>query len=1138
MVSLKTRSKFLCAATLAILCGVAAAPIWAAEPVKTYDIQAQELAPALRAFATQSDREILFSSEIVAGKRSPGVHGSYTAPAALKATLVDTGLAYRLTGAHAFLITSQSSDAKGHFEIDAGPLDVSLQTFTAQSGLDALAPSALTSGKAAPAVSGNMSPTEVLKKLLRGSGLTFIRTREGKITLQAASGATATADSDGPVSADVSVQSQRPIQRFDPVANVDISRTIDDVQPYYIFDSQTIEDSGALNIEDFLKQRLTMNTVVQTNNQIYGLRTASSVPLGNTSSINLRGLGTNETLILVDGHRLAGVSIEGNSQQPDINGIPIAAIDRIEVLPSSAAAIYGGSAVGGVINIILKKNYNGGDIKYSYENVVRGSAPISTLDGSYGFSAEEGKTRVMMTAHYSDAQPLDLEDRQYLVERGISSILQNNPSTLLYSGLPFAGGSNPNITSNSYDQNGNQIPLTLKNGTPLSALFTSVCPGISSTTPEAALNSCLLANAGKYNFALSPGVGSYGLQQPLGYSQRVLSGMLTVRRDMSSWLEAFVELSASKNDGSSVYNPIADQGNWGVPSTSPTNPFQQDVTITLPSTLAVPLIANSTNEGATAGLTAHLPMNWLVETDYTWSRNQFSSLYYNVDDYALDGTPAFTNPPTTGVLASGALNPFVDTGAHPLNFYPYIAPVSYGSSSTLNDVALRATGPVYEFPWGSPNLAIGLEHRTESYPTNTQYDNFPISTSQDNYTTYFGQSQTTDSLYAEGTIPLITKSNSFVGVRSFELQIADRIERYSVDAGTTSEVVVPAGEPSLGPGPYHCYAPSLNQACQEAVPSNTTHYKSNNATFGFRYKPIEDVTLRASLGTAFLPPTFSQLLPNPEVLPNGDTITDPKTGATYPVNTIAGGNPNLKPEHDKNWDVGLIYQPIDGPLDGLRVDLEYYDIVQIDAIVSITGQEILSDPGLASRVTRSPTTGSITEINEALINASKYQTQGWDFSIDYRLTTSAGTFEFVGATTLIEHERRQFSIGYPSQDFVGQADEGGEVKTRATGTLTWQREHWRLGWSTRWFDSYDSDMYDAPAQGSARIPSQIYHDFLASYAFGKQSGSILSNLTIQAGIKDVFNSSPPFDAAFVPFYVSPYGDLRMRDFRLSLRKAF
>jgi len=87
-----------------------------------------------------------------------------------------------------------------------------------------------------------------------------------------------------------------------------------------------------------------MNTTSLTNSQTNPQQGTS--PLGTTSTINLRGLGSNETLILIDGRRTAGVSFAGNSVQPDINGIPLSAIERIEVLPSSASAIYGGAAVG------------------------------------------------------------------------------------------------------------------------------------------------------------------------------------------------------------------------------------------------------------------------------------------------------------------------------------------------------------------------------------------------------------------------------------------------------------------------------------------------------------------------------------------------------------------------------------------------------------------------------------------------------------------------------------------------------------------------------------------------------------------------------------------------------------------------
>src|SRR5262249_13753861 len=159
-------------------------------------------------------------------------------------------------------------------------------------------------------------------------------------------------------------------------ANTDISRTINDVQPYYIFDAKTIERSGAIDIEDFLKQRLTMNTTPQTSSR----NTLGSATMGTdspgfrkgaTSSIDLRGLGADNTLVLVNGRRVTSAItlIYGDKPQPDINGIPLNAVERIEVLPSSASGIYGGGSIGGVVNIVLKNDYKGGDIRLTYDNV-------------------------------------------------------------------------------------------------------------------------------------------------------------------------------------------------------------------------------------------------------------------------------------------------------------------------------------------------------------------------------------------------------------------------------------------------------------------------------------------------------------------------------------------------------------------------------------------------------------------------------------------------------------------------------------------------------------------------------------------------------------------------------------------------
>jgi len=98
-------------------------------------------------------------------------------------------------------------------------------------------------------------------------------------------------------------------------------------------------------------------------------------------------------------------------------------------------------------------------------------------------------------------------------------------------------------------------------------------------------------------------------------------------------------------------------------------------------------------------------------------------------------------------------------------------------------------------------------------------------------------------------------------------------------------------------------------------------YTANNGTFGIKYKPLDELTIRTSYSTAFLPPTALQLLTDP--MPQfGIPIVDPKNGEAYNVIVTSGGNPALQPQRAKTWDLGAVWEPHESVLDGLRVDLE------------------------------------------------------------------------------------------------------------------------------------------------------------------------------------------------------------------------
>jgi len=902
------------------------------------------------------------------------------------------------------------------------------------------------------------------------------------------------------------------------IMNLDVVRSEDDVQPYTILTSAQIERSGAANVEDFLKRHLTMNTAAQTSAQRYALRT------GATSSINLRGLGSNETLILINGRRAAGVTIDGESYQPDLNGLPLSAIERIEVLPSSASAIYGGAAMGGVVNFVMKKNYDGGELSYTYNDVTRGNAPTRTLSGSYGASLWDGRTQLMVGGEYSEGTPITLGDRLDLFGRGIETILNNSPALVYSPTRPFAGAAT-NITSVSATN------LVLDDGTPLNARITSVPNGVDGSSD---ISAGLLANAGTYNLNVSPGVSPFGLGSPMGAIPRTKSVVATLRQSFYGELELFADLSASSNASRAIINPFYNQ--YTVPADAPTNPFRQNVRIVFPTTDSAALTTDSRTRSATVGLLLPLARDWSSELDYTWSRSSYEYLSPSGDTTALNAA-----------FRDGVLNPFIDTLAHPLNLSPYLTWTSYEGDSTLNNITLRASGPVGKLPAGSPVIAAGVERRRES-TSDADYESvFGVTTANNVRRRFFGQSQTVESFYLEGRVPLVAPHNAIPAVHSLELQIAGRSERYSVDTGT----------------PYVTFSPPSQQAFDPPQGVRATKgYTSTNPTIGFKYEPLAGLALRASYATAFLPPTAAQLLANPTRICGAPcvAIVDPQNGQEYSVDYTSGGNPNLNPQTARSWNFGLIWEPDHDALRGLRVNLEYYDIIQPNYIVtSPSAQQIVNEAAFGSRVTRDNATGLVAVVDLSPVNATKYKTSGYDLKVSYEKAIGIGTLGLHAAGSRVQKDLRQYAIGSPFLEFAGYPNDGGEGEFKGNLTVSWRYGSWVAAWTATHFSSYTQ--LGAPggpyamqngelatytdAQGGYTVPAQTYHDVYASYAFDS-SGSresaglaqILSGVTVQVGVKNLFDELPPFDAAFGSYYYSPYGDPRLREYRVSLRKVF
>ncbi len=1053
---------------------------------KPISIAAGDLEKALQALVRATGAQLLYEQKQVEGVRTRGVEDAKSAAAAVAALLEGTTLKSRVDASGAIFIVAVRDGSR----------------------------------------SSAVNPADQMRVAVNAEG----KDEEG------AGKSSERKEADGQ---QITVQDRRIKPWTD--ANADTPRTVNDAQPYYIFDAKTIDQSGATNVEDFLKQRLTMNTVAQTNAERSGLSRE-----GSTSSIDLRGVGADKTLILVNGRRMAGVNHQTTEYQPDLNGIPLSAIERVEVMPSSASGIYGGSAMGGVVNVILKRDYSGGEVRVNYDNTIDGGSAGRSLSASYGLALESGRTHMSLNASWSDKEPLLLRDRLWIFQENLAAIQSRDPDAIYSSANPWLG-SLPNIIPGS----SSATTLTLKpeyGGTVLNSRNTHVPANTSPGTSTTELADLLLANAGQWNldFPLST-QSPTGLLRPFGQTPKTQSLRASLRRQMRPWLELAADFSWHENRSDGIFQPTTSLTVRGGPAGAPTNPFTTDVRVRVSDATRIPVTTRSLSRRATLSAIAQLPWNWTGALDYSWSENRFGYLYYGVDVSAQMAD-----------LLSGELNPLVDTLQYPLNFQKYLQSILYQGANRLHNVVLRGSGPLPALPWGQPMLTVGLERRIARTPERTIDYAYPISVSNNRIQRFYARDATTDSGYMEATVPLV-KAGWLTGLHGLELQLSGRNERYQVDTGTPFEQIMYERSP-----PRISYGtPNLNN--QEPVFSEAS-YSSSNYTVGLKYQPIPEVTLRVSRATAFLPPRPEQLLKNPLHDRNPTLVDDPQTGQQgVAVHTLSGGNPDLTPQNSKSLNAGIIWLPTWKPLEGLRLNVEYFRIEQFDAIGTLDAQVIVDQESMyPGRVTRDDT-GTITLVDASLANLYRRETEGWDLSLDYAVTTRAGRFSLRAAQSIIVHLKNQYDQALPEFDAVNFPSEGGATKYKTNATLNWESGPLMLGWTARYFSSYKQ--YGAAGgpdaarrataglppsttrtlwQGGDAIPSQIYHDLFVAYSFDHSPGSgvgavsrLLDGLSMQLGVRNVFDKVAPLDAFYSNnYYMSPYGDVRLRSYWLNARLSF
>lgn len=1005
-----------------------------------------------------------------------------------------------------------AAEPRVKFNVPAGEAGQTLKLFAQQAGREIMFAAKPVENVRTNAVRGTLTPTEAIDLLLNDTGLVAtVDAKTGAFAVRletpdetkngASRRAEATTASGGARVEGGTVKLETFEVMGSRLLNMDLPRSRDDALPYVVFDRQAITNSGATNLEEFFRQRVSMESTALSESQ-----TTSN--LGGRSTVNLRGMGAGQTLILVDGHRMSGVVSVGSPSQPDLNGIPLSAIERIEILPTSAGAIYGGNATGGVVNIILRRDYSGLELKLTYGNTFKTDAATRQIDLSAGFSLFEGKTNVLIAASASDANLLLAQDRDFR-ERGVAQILANNPAVITGQTVPPVGS-----TSNIRSTNGQN--LVLANGNvPLNSPITFVPLGYAG--PSTDNGAAFVANAGRYNLDNAQTVT--GGQRALLNAPQRESLMVTVRHEFSDTFQAFLELNGSNS--TSRY-PSANSTSFVLPgnATNPNNPFVQQIRITTPyyGVNDLEAFTSSKDRRAVGGVIVQLPGEWKGEVDYAWHQ---ATLLNQRTVMSATGQAA-----ATAAVTGGTLNLLRDTMAFPVDFRSYFDAIEGGlpSRSISRTITARAAGPLGHLPAGRPILSALAEQRDQEYGGPGSGTALP-------------QTQRVKSAYMETKLPIVSADFGWSLVRELEFHVAARWDDYTTNG---QGIATPFGPPGSG----------------------TNQFDSINPSAGLRWVINPNLMVRASYGTGFLPPNVNNIAPTS--FPGFPGFyQDPRRG-NEPVgfyDEVFGGNPNLKPERSKTWSAGVVFTP--ETIAGLRLSVDWTRIEKTDNFGSPdVFQMLANEAAFPGRIVRGPVppgdpygVGPIIEINTSLMNLALANIETVDFSLDYTRDTTAGRFDFFAVATYAVAFETQIQAGAPIIDNVGrgnsaQSAAGGgafPLRWRGNAGVTWTRGPLQVGWSMRYIDDYVLNSFSAAtilAQGNGgRVDAQIYHDVFVSYDFRRRETTgwwapLLADTQLRLTVRNVLNTEPPFDASNTANYYSGFGDPRLANYSLSLTRRF
>lgn len=878
--------------------------------------------------------------------------------------------------------------------------------------------------------------------------------------------------------------------------------------PLQIINREEIERAGITSAEQ-LVATLSVNGNGQDNmvsNQggdflnslFYGGRAANNGSAG----ISMRGLGPQNTLVLLNGRRVASHGLNGKSV--DLNTIPMSAIERVEILRDGASAIYGTDAIGGVINFILRRDFSGVEGSAFIDKTQHGGGDIRSARFLWGNGSLERNGFNLMASFSADSQ-----DRLLGAERDFHNGYQPSRGLAMdTTGTPFAtiGAAAGTALGASYKLPGDTTSYNRAN----LLAFQGKCQTLPNTYPYRGDITGFLNN----NKACAYDYGKdWSLQQPVDRLNLVTRGMFK----LSDNQVASFELTASnvKSEAQYTHNQItsvARGANYPVGG-----PYYLNLATLLPQ------FFKATNDAADPrtfyDATKPIRIRWRCldcglrtqETE-TNSFRALASLEGVVAgwDYRAGLSTAASKSTTTyldgyfeeakfkAAMDTGKINPFLLPGQVQtkeaidlINGAKYIGKL-YGGEARISQFDALISRELFNAPGGPASTAFGVDLRKESFVFNNGTLNAPAIIGAGSPATLNEVTRNVRAFFAEMQVPIVKNV--------LETQLALRQDHYD-GFGTTT-----------------------------------------NPKIAARFTPTKSLLFRGSFNKGFHAPDFGPLYEGQNTGQFNSDINDPILCAKNPGDVryckirpavITGGNPNLKPERSDQRSIGVVWEPTNW----LSTSVDHFNINLKDRIATRTAQEVVANYQIFDEYIIRKPSGEIDYVRAGYINVAGDRVSGYDLSV---LAKTSGDFGRITArldgTYLSRYEVRKDESS-PWVDRVGQFGDFTylwdlKLRWKHSANINWARGNW-----TTTLTQFYSSGYNAEVDGygsGVDLAKLGYGNRIAPYTTYNLNVAYtgIKNLILSAGIKNIFDKTPPFSYHNVDNVAGAGWDARVADPRL------